>query len=76
MAEYFVQTATGFVCPLECLPSLLFEKVLLKSCINQAVYVRFCEELGLKIPLLTRRVCIFFNQINVRIALANSIGAS
>jgi hypothetical protein len=56
MAEYFVQTATRSVCPLECMPRLLIENVFLKSRMNRAVHIRFREELGVKLPLLTLRV--------------------
>jgi hypothetical protein len=52
MAEYFVQNAAGFVCPLDCLPRLLIENVLLKSRINQAVYVRSYAGPGIKSPCL------------------------
>ena len=54
MAEYFVQNATGTVCSLERMPRLLNENVLLKSRMNREVHVRFCEEQGVKVPLLTR----------------------
>jgi hypothetical protein len=56
MAQQTVQNATVSVCPLECMPRLLIENVFLKSRMNRAVHVRFGEELGVKIPLLTRRV--------------------
>jgi hypothetical protein len=36
------------------MPSLLIENVFLKSRMNQEVHVRFCEEQGVKSPLLTR----------------------
>ena len=36
------------------MPRLLIENVFLKSRINREVHVRFREELGVKIPLLTR----------------------
>jgi hypothetical protein len=62
MAEYFVQNATGPVCPLECMPRLLIENVFLKSRMNQEVHVRFCEEQGVKIPLLTRLYAVAFQR--------------
>jgi hypothetical protein len=34
MAKYFVQNATGFVCPLECMPMLLIANIILKSRMN------------------------------------------
>ena len=49
-----VQNATRFVCPLECMPSLLIASIILKSRMNREVHVRFCEEQGVKFPLLTR----------------------
>ena len=54
MAQYSVQDATGPVCPLECMPSLLIASIILKSRMNREVHVRFCEEQGVKSPLLTR----------------------
>jgi len=39
---------------LECMPSLLIERSILKSRMNREVHVRFCEEQGVKFPLLTR----------------------
>ena len=56
MAKYFVQNAAGTFCPLERMPRLLNENVFLKSRMNREVHVRFCEEQGVKVPLLTR-VC-------------------
>ena len=38
------------------MPRLLIENVFLKSRMNREVHVRFREELGVKIPLLTRLV--------------------
>jgi hypothetical protein len=46
------------ICPLECMPRLLIENVFLKSRMNREVHVRFREELGVKIPLLTRLYAI------------------
>ncbi|MDX2047798.1 MAG: hypothetical protein SFU87_13490, partial [Chitinophagaceae bacterium] len=45
---------TKSVCPLECLPGLLIANIILKSRMNREVQVRFCEEQGVKSPLLTR----------------------
>ena len=63
MAEYFVQNATKFVCSLECMSSLLIENVFLKSRMNREVQVRFCEEQGVKFPLLTRLVAVGFRML-------------
>ena len=57
MAQYVVQNATRSVCPLECMPRLLIEKRILKSRMNREVHVRFREEQGVKLPLLTR-LCV------------------
>ena len=66
MAQHVVQNATRSVCPLECMPRLLIENVFLKSRMNRAVHVRFREELGVKIPLLTRLVAVFvYKSLNV-----------
>jgi hypothetical protein len=54
MAQYFVQNATGSVCPLECMSCLLIASIILKSRMNREVQVRFCEKQGGEIPLLTR----------------------
>src|SRR3989442_14839868 len=60
MAQYFVQDATGPVCPLECMPGLLIAHIILKSRMNREVHVRFREEQGVKSPLLTRLSCSLF----------------
>jgi len=39
---------------LECMPGLLIDNVVLKSRMNREVHVRFCEEQGVRSPLLTR----------------------
>jgi hypothetical protein len=36
------------------MPRLLIERSILKSRMNREVHVRFCEEQGVKFPLLTR----------------------
>jgi hypothetical protein len=54
VAEPVVQDATQSVCSLECMPSLLIANIILKSRMNREVHVRFCEEQGVKVPLLTR----------------------
>ena len=59
MAPYIVQDATESVCSLECLPGLLIANSILKSRMNREVHVRFCEEQGVKSPLLTRLVAVF-----------------
>ena len=43
-----------WIVQLECMPSLLIERRILKSRMNREVHVRFCEEHGVKFPLLTR----------------------
>ena len=57
VAAHVVQNATRLVCPLECMPRLLIERHILKSRMNREVHVRFCEEQGVKSPLLTR-LCV------------------
>ncbi len=52
MAQYPVQDAARFVCPLECMPGLLIANIILKSRMNREVHVRFCEEQGVKSPCL------------------------
>ena len=54
MAQYLVQDAAQPVCALECMPGLLIAHTILKSRMNREVHVRFCEEQGVKFPLLTR----------------------
>ena len=54
VAKYVVQNATQPICPLEYMPRLLIERSILKSRMNREVHVRFCEEQGVKFPLLTR----------------------
>lgn len=39
---------------LECMPRLLTANIILKSWMNREVHVQFCEEQGVKSPLLTR----------------------
>ena len=58
LAEHVVQNATRPVRPLECMPSLLIEKRILKSCMNREVHVQFCEEQGVQFPLLTRLAAV------------------
>lgn len=60
MAQYAVQNTTRFVCPRECVPRLLTENVFLEEllnsvidCMNREVHVRFREEPGVKVSLLT-----------------------
>ena len=60
MAAHVVQNTTQPVCPLEYMPRLLIEKRILKSRMNREVHVRFCEEQGVKFPLLTRLCAGFF----------------
>ena len=54
VAEYVVQNSAKPVCSLERMPRLLIETRILKSRMNREVHVRFCEEQGVKFPLLTR----------------------
>ena len=63
MAAHVVQNATQPVCPLEYMPRLLIEKRILKSRMNREVHIRFCEEQGVKFPLLTLLAvrCSFLN---------------
>ena len=60
MAEHAVQNATRFICPLECMPMLLIANIILKSWMNREVHVQFCEEQGVKVPLLTRLHAVYF----------------
>ena len=60
MAPQAVQDATGPVCPLECMSGLLIANVVLKSRMNRAVHVRFCQEQGVKSPLLTRLADVLY----------------
>ena len=62
VAEYTVQNATQPVCPLECMPRLLIERSILKSRMNREVHVRFCEEQGVRIPLLTRLAVVLLSR--------------
>ena len=59
-AKYLVQNAARIVCYLECMPMLLIVNIILKSRMNREVHVRFCEELGVKFPLLTRLFAVLY----------------
>jgi hypothetical protein len=66
VAAYVVQNATQPVCPLECMPRLLIERSILKSRMNREVHVRFCEEQGVKLPLLTRLPAVAFTVLHLQ----------
>ena len=60
VAKHVVQNATRPVCPLECMPRLLIARRILKSRMNRAVHVRFCEDVGVKFPCVTRLGAVLF----------------
>ena len=51
MAQYPVQDAARFVCPLECMPGLLIANIILKSRMNQEVHVRLCVQTRWTYPM-------------------------
>ena len=67
VAQYVVQNATRSVCPLECMPRLLIARRILKSRMNREVHVRFCEDVGVKFPCVTRLAAVLLSLIEIRL---------